>query len=296
MTLRFSIIVATFNRRDMTLHALDNIQTQAWPLVEIIVVDGGSTDGTVEALRERSDIIFIEGPDRGVYDAFNKGIARATGDIVGILNTDDLYDPGTLSAVAAAFSEHPDVHAVCGTALLIENQTEVARYSDPADKMIASPRTTFLGSCIPNARFFRREAMEKIGAFKVDFRFVADRDWLTRWYEAGFSTYPLDHIVYRYLQHSESLTFDPDRKRQKAIYVELLHLARSWRDNQTARPETQKTALALEGRCIGRLAALSLREGNTRDAFSLLFRENERLSAQPLFALFHAVIDRMLHR
>jgi len=96
MVLRFSIVVPTLNRRDMLLRALESVRAQAWPDIEIIVVDGGSTDGTIEALATQSDLRLIKGPDRGVYDAFNKGIAQASGDIVGILNSDDLYEPSRL--------------------------------------------------------------------------------------------------------------------------------------------------------------------------------------------------------
>src|SRR5258708_20722309 len=112
MTLRFSIIVPTLDRREMLLTALASIRAQTWPDSEIIVVDGGSTDGTVEAMRREPDICFIAGPDRGVYDAFNRGIERATGDGVGVLNSDDCFAPGAFSAAARAVPALPAPQAV----------------------------------------------------------------------------------------------------------------------------------------------------------------------------------------
>ena len=110
MTLRFSIVVPTLDRREMLLSAIASIRAQNWPRVEIVVVDGGSTDGTVERVSMLSDVCLLRGPDRGVYDAFNKGIAAAAGDVIGILNSDDSYQPGSFTAVADAVrsqSENP---------------------------------------------------------------------------------------------------------------------------------------------------------------------------------------------
>src|SRR3979490_649852 len=96
MTLRFSILVPSLARREMLLTALASIRAQAWPDTEIIVVDGGSTDGTVEAMGREPDICFIAGPDRGVYDAFNRGIDSRTEVVAVFFTTGDCYEPGAL--------------------------------------------------------------------------------------------------------------------------------------------------------------------------------------------------------
>src|SRR5690349_15380481 len=94
-----SIILPHLNRRKMLRQALESIAAQECADVETIVVDGGSTDGSLEDLAQHSDVRVLTGPDRGVFDAFNKGLAAARGDIVGILNSDDLYTPGAFAAV-----------------------------------------------------------------------------------------------------------------------------------------------------------------------------------------------------
>jgi glycosyltransferase involved in cell wall biosynthesis len=292
MALRFSIVVATLNRRVMLLAAIDSIRAQNWPDLEIIVVDGGSGDGTIETLAKHDDIILVPGPDRGVYDAFNKGIARATGDIIGILNSDDIYEAGALSAAASAFAVNPDAQAVCGTAILEAATGTIATFDSADDKSLTSPRTALLGSCIINARFFRREAITAIGTFDLRYRFVADRDWLTRWYEVCMMTVAVPNIVYRYRQHASSLTFDGAGKQRSIIYRELLGLAQHWRSAPAASTKTQHIAMLLEGRCRGRLAITALKHGRLDEVFRLLCLNGRSLSPAPIMAVLNAAIDR----
>jgi glycosyltransferase involved in cell wall biosynthesis len=285
MTLRFSIIVPTLDRREMLLTALASIRAQAWPDTEIIVVDGGSSDGTLEAMAREPDISLIAGPDRGVYDAFNRGIARAAGEVVGILNSDDCYEPGAFSAVAAAFAADPGAQSVCGTALMVAHDRIMAVFDKEADKSLASPRTTLIASCAPNARFFRRTAMARIGSFSLDYKYVSDRDWLTRWYEAGLVTATIPDVVYRYRQHPGSMTFDADRKREMAIRAELLVLARRWTRDASASRETRTMARALEGRCVFALFRTALRRGRFTDAVRLMTTNDGRLTLSVLGSL-----------
>jgi glycosyltransferase involved in cell wall biosynthesis len=296
MSLSFSIVVATLNRRDMLLAAIESIRAQNWPDVEIIIVDGGSNDGTLEWVAQQPDIILVPGPDSGVYDAFNKGFRRATGEIVGILNSDDRFELGCFKAVSEAFSVNPIAQAVCGTAVLVEDGIELARFADRADKVLATPYTALMGSCILNARFFHRAAMQKIGSFRIDFKFVADRDWLMRWYEARLATIPVAKVLYQYSQHAGSLTFDPDKKKQQGIYLELRQLACYWRGNESASKETQQAAAELEGRCIGRLALFYFRSGAIRLAVAELFQHDGHPSLRPLYTLARALWGRLASR
>ncbi len=291
MALRFSIVVATLNRRDMLLSALDSIRAQNWPDVEIIVVDGCSTDGTVEAIEHQEDIILLRGPDAGVYDAFNKGIAAASGDIIGILNSDDLYEPGSFEAVADVLAENPDADAVCGSAVLESNGRIVASFDNDRDKILESPHTTLSGSCILNARFFRRTAIVRNGPFDLFYKLVSDRDWLTRFYEARMRTVQISNLVYRYRQHSDSLTFDLAGKKRSAIYAELVALAHRWRTTESASNETRHVAMLLEGRCRAQLALIALRHARFGEAWRLLFISGARFSFTPLASILNAAVD-----
>jgi glycosyltransferase involved in cell wall biosynthesis len=289
MTLRFSVIIPTLNRRHMLRSALASVRAQHWPNVEIIVVDGGSNDGTVQELESHGDVCLIRGPDRGVYDAWNKGIARAEGDVIGILNSDDRYEPGAFAAVASAMTDA--VQSVCGTALLVENDRVVTRFDNEVDKSLSSPRTALIPACAINARFFRRAAMERIGRFNLDYKFVSDRDWLLRWIEAELDTITIPNVVYRYQQHPGSLTFDADRRGEIAIREDLVRLARHWRKTAGARDETRHYATMLEGRCRAYLAIRAAREGRLEEIRRWLIEDDGRASIDPLAAIISSGPD-----
>src|SRR5512141_2296726 len=99
-TLKISIITPSFNRVDMLDACIKSVLSKNYPNFEHIVVDGGSTDGTLDLLKKYSHIYMVSGPDQGMYDALNKGLALATGDIVSFLNTDDLYGEDVFHSVA----------------------------------------------------------------------------------------------------------------------------------------------------------------------------------------------------
>jgi glycosyltransferase involved in cell wall biosynthesis len=291
MPLRFSIVVPTLNRKDMLLSAIASVRAQDWPEVQIIVADGGSTDGTVEEISAQADIQVLSGPDQGVYDAFNKGIGQATGDVVGILNSDDTYESRVFTSVAEAFANDPTVDAVCGTALLVQNGRTVASFGRTEELLLSSPRGPLIGSSMINARFFRRAAMERIGHFSLEYRYVADRDWLVRWYEAGLRSAAIPRPLYRYQQHAGSLTFDLNRKNELAIREELVRLGRTWRRNPNAKGETRKIASLLEGRCIAKLAIDALQNARPADAARWIFCENGNYSLRPLHSVVRSCFD-----
>jgi glycosyltransferase involved in cell wall biosynthesis len=117
-----TVITPSLNARATVEQTLRSVQTQDYPHVEHVVIDGGSTDGTVEILEKAEGIKFISERDGGLSDAMNKGIARATGDVIGWLNADDYYLPGALSRVAEAFRANPDALWATGRCLIIDGR------------------------------------------------------------------------------------------------------------------------------------------------------------------------------
>lgn len=290
MALRFSIITPTFNRRDMLVEALDSVARQDWPEIEHIVVDGGSTDGTLKLLARHPEIRLIGGPDEGVYDALNKGIAMARGDVVCFLNSDDAFEPGALKAVAAGFAEDPACDSVCGSARLVAGGETVELYGRDKDKRLISARTALLGASMINARFFRKSALDRLGPFSLAYRIVSDRDLLMRAITLGLRTKPIAPLVYTYRRHHASLSFSGEAAQRPAIWRELLDVARYWADAGAAKPSDRRIARSLEGRCLGRLVQRDLAEGRPGDAWRLLARSGRGLP-QNLTVLAEGALD-----
>jgi glycosyltransferase involved in cell wall biosynthesis len=115
-----TVVTPSFNAAATIEETLRSVSEQDYPHVEHLVVDGASTDATVEILERADGIRFVSEPDRGLSHAMNKGVAMATGSIIGWLNADDVYLPGALRAVAEAFAAHPEAEWVTGRCVIVD--------------------------------------------------------------------------------------------------------------------------------------------------------------------------------
>ncbi|MBJ7353306.1 MAG: glycosyltransferase [Thermoleophilaceae bacterium] len=186
MATSFTIVTPTFNAISTIRETLASIQGQDYPL-EHVVVDGGSTDGTLELLEEEAAagrLRFVSEPDDGLSDAFNKGVGMATGELIGWLNADDLYEPGALAAVAAAYEASPDAEWVVGRCGIIGEEGRESRRFVTAYKDFLLRHYSFRLHLTNNfvsspATFVRRSVLQEIGALDVRFKYSADYDlWL----------------------------------------------------------------------------------------------------------------------
>ncbi|MEZ4699373.1 MAG: glycosyltransferase family 2 protein [Rhodothermales bacterium] len=175
--IRFSIITVTFNAAATLERTLRSVLRQTPPHdIEYLIVDGGSKDGTLDLVRRYADRLagWTSEPDRGIYDAMNKGIARATGDWVGLVNADDWLAPDALSTVAEAVARRPDAGVIVGGLVRV---TE-----DGAMGTVVPPPARF--SCLqPNnhpATFVRRDVYERLGGFDLRYAISADLEFILR--------------------------------------------------------------------------------------------------------------------
>lgn len=185
--MKISVITAVYNRVGTISQALDSVRRQVGPGVEHIVIDGASTDGTLQCLQARriDMAVLVSEPDGGIYDALNKGLARATGDVVGLMHSDDFFaDDQVLQDVATAFAD-PAVDAVYG------DLDYVAR-DDPA-RIIRrwrsgayDPARLARGWMPPHPTLYlRRSVIERWGGFDTRFRIAADYDAVLRYFGKG---------------------------------------------------------------------------------------------------------------
>lgn len=181
-SVKISVITAVYNNRDTVGAALDSVLGQTHEDVELVVIDGGSTDGTLDVLRDYADriAVLVSEPDRGIYDALNKGILRAGGEVVGFLHSDDLYaDAEALRRVARAFVED-EVAAVYGDLLYVRKEAP--------DRVVRTwragqfvPGRLARGWMPPHPTFYaRREVYAELGGFDTSYRIAADYDCMLR--------------------------------------------------------------------------------------------------------------------
>lgn len=202
-----SLITVTFNSSNTLCDTLQSVLDQNFTDIEYIIVDGASNDGTVSIIKEyepkfNGRMKWISEPDKGLYDAMNKGIRMATGDVVGILNSDDLFmDNEVIANIAAAFDEQTD--AVFGN-LYFVNQEDVNQI---VRVWKGSPCKSFKTGWHPAHPTFyvRRDAYEKYGAFDTTFDVSADFELMLRLIEKnGIRTKYLDRYMVRMRMGGES--------------------------------------------------------------------------------------------
>ncbi len=180
--MRVSIITVVLNNKSYMEGCIKSVLSQRYDDIEYIVIDGGSSDGTLDLIRkyERSLSKWTSGSDTGIYDAMNKGIMMATGEVIGILNSDDFYPrPEVIDLVVQEFASK-GVDSVFGDLVYVkrDNPDEVVRYYRSVN---FHPERFAFGWMPAHPTFFvRRDCYERYGIFKTDYKIAADYELLMR--------------------------------------------------------------------------------------------------------------------
>jgi len=203
--LKISIITVTFNSASTLRNTLESVLVQTYPELEYIVVDGNSKDSTIEIIKEyelkfEGRMHWLSEPDKGLYDAMNKGIRMATGEIVGIINSDDFYHRNDIiSEIAKAFEEY-NAQAIFADVRFVNpsNLNKTVRYYRSKN---FSPKRFRFGFMPPHPTFFTyRKNFELYGYYKTDYKIAADYELLIRFLYKNRLSYkylPLDVMKMR---------------------------------------------------------------------------------------------------
>ncbi len=180
--MKISIVTVVYNNANVIKSAIDSVLNQTYENIEYIIIDGKSTDGTVEIIQSYGPKIdkFISEPDFGIYDAMNKGLKLATGDVIGILNSDDFYISNDVIAKVVQVFKERQVDSVFADLVYVkaENLNKVVRYYDSS---YFSPDKFAYGWMPAHPTFFvKREVYEKYGYFKLGYKIAADYELLVR--------------------------------------------------------------------------------------------------------------------
>jgi glycosyltransferase involved in cell wall biosynthesis len=178
-----SIITPSYNQGAFVERTIQSVLSQDVPDLEYVVVDGGSSDQTIDVLHRYADRFhWTSERDKGHADAINRGIARTTGQIIGWLNSDDIYYPNALRTVLDFFAEHPEIDVVYGAANHIDENDKVLEPYPTEDWNLARLRDICFIS--QPAAFLRRRTVERYGILDVSVRYSMDYDY---WFRLGLA-------------------------------------------------------------------------------------------------------------
>jgi glycosyltransferase involved in cell wall biosynthesis len=180
-----SIITVVYNNVEFIRDAIESVLSQTYPNVEYVVIDGGSTDGTVEIIeeyREKISVIISESDD-GIYDGMNKGIIASSGDIIGFLNSDDFYSSSSILEIVTGALKKPGIMACFGDLCYVDRYSvsRIVRYWKSSRFY---PGLFSRGWCPPHPTFFvRRSIYEQYGKFDLSYKIAADAELMMRFLE-----------------------------------------------------------------------------------------------------------------
>lgn len=209
---RISVIVPTLNQGRFLEDTLRSVLDQQYPNLELIVIDGGSTDETPRILeRHQSQIAHTEsGPDRGQSHAINKGLARATGAVWCYLNSDDLLCPGSLKRIGETFRDTGIEWAGAISAIFDDeaDRGTVTPQETASLKEILTPWSRSVQHVFPcsNVCFMRRSIYERLGGFDESYHYSMDMEYYTRALFAGIKLHRIPEVLGRWRWHDESKT------------------------------------------------------------------------------------------
>ena len=218
-----SIVTPSFNQARFLEATLRSVLEQDYPRIEYLVVDGASTDGSVDIIRRYADRLawWVSEKDTGQSEAINKGLGRAHGEFIGWLNSDDIYLPGAISAAVSAFQSHPEAGLIYGDALAIDSDGK------PFNVMRAHQYTltglmAFQIICQP-AAFMRRSVLEGVGYLDPSYHLLMDNLlWMCMAQKAPILYLPQTWAAARYHEQAKNRTRGPAYGREARLLIEDL--------------------------------------------------------------------------
>lgn len=206
---KITVITPSFNQVKFIEQTIESVLNQGYPNLEYIIMDGGSTDGTIEVLKRYSGWLeWISERDRGQSHAINKGLRMATGDVLAFINSDDLYEPGALLKVGTFFAEHSEAAWLTGKCRIIDQEGQeirrlITKYKNFWLRLKSYQLLLIIDYISQPATFWRKRVIEKVGFFDETLHYAMDYDYSLR---VGrlFKLWVLDDYLASYRIHPSS--------------------------------------------------------------------------------------------
>lgn len=182
--MRVTIITVCYNRKATIEQSINSVLNQDYADIEYIIVDGNSSDGTQDIIKSYSDKItkYVSEPDKGMYDAINKGLAMATGDIVGLMHSDDVFfDETVVTKIVEAFNKNPNADAIYGDGIYVTNDAEqkIVRNRIGGEYDVKKIKSGWLP--LHPTVYIRNSVIKKHGHYNLDFKIASDTEFLLRY-------------------------------------------------------------------------------------------------------------------
>jgi hypothetical protein len=226
-----------------------------------------------------------------MYDALNKGLELANGEIIGFLNTDDLYAEEAFAIIAEKFQKQ-NTPAVAGEALIFTispdgDKNIISNYSPKGTRLLEN---STIGDPYFNAWFFRRSVFEKIGNFNIHYRIAADREFMLKFALSGLKYTKVHKLVYQYRQHADSMTFDITDQKLERIVEEHIFMTGAYLEQRSLPIEARNLIRKLRTRDTLEMAVRNLKK---RNFYKFAYYSQQGIKYDPLWFLNFA--RRIIH-
>lgn len=224
---RISIVTPSYNQGEFIEETIRSLLLQGYPNLEYIIIDGGSTDNSVEIIRKYEPWLayWVSEPDRGQTQAVNKGFLSSNGEILAWLNSDDTYEKGALFSVATRMAKDSSIDVLYGNVKIIDEDSQKLTEL----RSVAFNSRAFLYGTVhiaaQSAVFWRRELLFKVGMLNEDLHFAMDRELLVKFMESGAKFTFLRALLGTYRCHSNSKTFGTSNPSKREL-LQIDHLAK----------------------------------------------------------------------
>jgi len=218
---RITIVTPSFNQAPFLERAIISIHNQEYPNLEHIIIDGGSTDGSIEILRRFENRFhhWQTGPDGGQSDAINIGASHATGTYMMWINSDDMLLPGALHTMARAFEENPGIDLLFGNQVEIDEGDRVLKRRYTVDFDINDFLYEINIIVLQQSAIWRTDLFKGIGGLKL-YRYAMDYDMMYRMYRAGARFHRISHFLSAFRVHSGGLTGSGEVARRRGNEID----------------------------------------------------------------------------
>lgn len=207
---KFTVVTPTYNQGQFIEKTIDSVLSQGYPNLEFIIIDGGSKDNTVEIIKKYEGHLayWVSEPDRGQSHALNKGLNRATGDILTWLNSDDWYLPGVLMTIAQTFQTHPSAGMVVGAGKIVDELGRTIHDIPAPPEICLDSLFRWLegGNFSQPSSAFSKKAWEAVGQIDENIHIAMDVDLWIRIAKAGFNFVTTSDLLSITLSHPDAKT------------------------------------------------------------------------------------------